>query len=314
MNRAFVIGVGLVLVVLLLLFSATYTVRFNQVAIKSTFGQADEEDVIREPGLKFKMPIFANRVQSFDTRLQYLQSPDEEIPTADQQSVVVRSFLIWRVDRDNVSSFARSHDSLSAAGGYLRPRFRDALSAVSAYEFNDLLGPDHRLDEVEDAVLAQLAGLREVGIEPVAVGISQLQLPPKATQAVLKRMDETRTALADAERSKGLSEAERIESNAKTLAEAITSFAAARAEDIRAESGRQAAEYLARMSEDPELAKFLVWRDALAASLRNNTTFVIELTKAPFHLLNLRAETDGQGIPQPEEGSEIEMARRRGED
>lgn len=41
MTRAFAVVVGLLLLVLLVLFSTTYTVRFHEVAVKTTFGKEE---------------------------------------------------------------------------------------------------------------------------------------------------------------------------------------------------------------------------------------------------------------------------------
>ena len=43
----------------------------------------------------------------------------------------------------------------------------------------------------------------------------------------------------------------------------------------------------------------LAWLDTLKASLTGSTTFVTDMTKAPFHMIDLDAPTDGNGIPQP---------------
>jgi len=302
MNRIIVMTAGIVLLVLLLLFSSTYTVAFHEVAIKSTFGQSSEDDVISEPGLKFKLPIFADRVNTIDTRLQYLQSPDEEILTADQQTVVVRGFLMWKVDVDNALVFDRSYDGLDQAESDLRTIFRDALSsAVSQFAFDELLGSESRLAEAEQAVVAQLGRLTGRGIEPVAVGISQLQLPPKATTAVLQRMNATQSTLAEAARSKGKSEAERIDSQATTLASTIRSFAQQRAEAIRAQSNERKREIYEEMSEDEELAIFLTWLDTYRAILSGYSTFVVETNRAPFHLADPATKRTERGIPMPEE-------------
>ena len=80
MNKAFAVIAGLVLVGLLLLFSATYTVSYNEVAIKTRFGRTSAGSVITDPGLKFKLPVFAERVTKLDTRLQILQTPLEDRP------------------------------------------------------------------------------------------------------------------------------------------------------------------------------------------------------------------------------------------
>lgn len=300
MNKVIALSVGGVLLILLLLFSSTYTVSFHEVAIKSTFGKASDEDVITDPGLQFKLPIFADTVQKFDTRLQYLQSPDEEIGTADQQTVVVRAFLMWRVDPANALAFQTNYASVEEARALLRDDFRDAMSEVGKFSFDDLLGPDSRIEDAENAVHDKLGDLREQGIKVEAVGISHLKLPPKATQAVLNRMKATRTKLAEAERSRGKSEAERIESDARTMASAIQAFAEQLAEEIRAKSNEQAARHMTTMSEDEDLAIFLVQLDALRATLSKNLTIFVEDSVAPFHMMNLLAPLSDKGIPVPD--------------
>ena len=115
MNKALAMTVGIALLVLLLLFSMTFTVAYHEVAIKSTFGKSDADDVITEPGLEFKLPIFADRVVKYDTRLQMVDSPEEELQLADGQTIVIRGFLLWRVDRENARQFANSYATVDEA-------------------------------------------------------------------------------------------------------------------------------------------------------------------------------------------------------
>ena len=108
MNKVFAVIVGLLLLVLLVLFSTTYTVRFHEVAVKTTFGK--EEMVKDDPGVHFRFPLFIDRVSKYDKRIQRVETPLVEAPTADGQSVVARAFLMWRVAPDNVVRFAQSED------------------------------------------------------------------------------------------------------------------------------------------------------------------------------------------------------------
>ncbi len=303
MNRFFAIGIGVLLLVVLLLFSMTYTVSFHEVAIKSTFGRSSDEAVITEPGLKFKWPIFADRVTKYDTRLQLLESPLEEKPTLDGQSIVVRAFLMWQIDVDSARSFHDNYDTVDEARPFLQDQFREALSAISQFSFDDLIGNQSKLIEAEQAVLANLQGLREQGIEPVTVGVSQLMLPSRATRAVLSRMEVSRNTLATAERVKGETEANAIKDNARTTADKIVAFAEQVAGSIRNESNEQKRKYFEQMS-DPEareLALFLVWVDALELALSNNTTLILEDNMAPFHLMDPNARTSPNGVPLPAE-------------
>jgi regulator of protease activity HflC (stomatin/prohibitin superfamily) len=304
MNRALAVGVGLILVVLLLLFSTTYTVRFNQVAIKATFGQTDKNSVVRAPGLHFQWPIFIDKVTKLDTRLQLVESPHEEITTADGLQIVVRAYLLWRIHEGGEMDFFEDYSSIEGATQRLPGQFRTAFTgALSQYDFDDLVGQESRLAAAEEAIRTAMAGtLLEGGIEPVAVGISQVMLPAKTSRAVLQRMQATRNVRAEAERYKGNAEAERIQSEAKTMADKIRAFATQRAEEIRALGEVQAAKYLEQMSQDKEseeLAVFLVWLNALKRALGHNTTAVLPADIAPFHLLTPGETAGGGPIPQP---------------
>ena len=53
------------------------------------------------------------------------------------------------------------------------------------------------------------------------------------------------------------------------------------------------------MQKDSELAILLAWRDTLRDSLTGNTTFITDTTRAPFHLLDLEAPTNANGLPMP---------------
>ena len=57
MKKATAIIVGLVILGVLILFSMTYTVSYNQVAIQSTFGKVNDGSIVREPGLHFRLQI-----------------------------------------------------------------------------------------------------------------------------------------------------------------------------------------------------------------------------------------------------------------
>ena len=297
-NRVLAIGVGLVLVVMLLMFSTTYSVKFHEVAVKTRFG-ASQAEPISEPGIHFKLPIFADRVETFDKRLQLLQAPTEELPTADGQSLIVQAFLLWKIDPDEAIQFSRAYGSIEAAEPQIRDRFRQAMSAIGQYRFDQLVGDSHQLAQAEQDILDNLAELRAQGVEPVRVGISQLLLPPKATGSVIRRMQATRKKLAEIERVNGSSEAQLIVSKANAQAEKIRAFAEQRAQEIRNLGTDQAAEYLTAMSEDEELAIFLVWLDTLKASLSDNMTAVLPIAYAPFHLLDLSTPLSSTGVPQP---------------
>jgi membrane protease subunit HflC len=196
-------------------------------------------------------------------------------------------------------NFFRSHGSAEVAKGSIDGQFRDALSVLSSYSFDELTGATNKLSAAETSILDRLTTLKASGIVPVSVGINRLLLPPKTTTAVLNRMQARRETLAEQRRAKGMADAEAIRAEARAKHDKIMAFASQRAEDIRAEGEAQAAEYLQQMGEDEELAIFLAWLDALETSLSQNTTLVLESNVAPWHLMNLDSETQVGEIPKP---------------
>ncbi len=303
MNKLIAVVIGAALLLLLLLFSTTYTVSYHQVAIKTRFGQTGEgdESVVREPGLKFKLPFFADRVELLDTRVQLIESPLKTAPTADDQQVVIKAFLLWRVDEegDGPVQFMRSYADRADAEEKLRDQLESALSAASRYTFNDFIGENNKVAEIEDAVQQELTRNLSTGVAPVMVGFSQIMLPQKTSVAVLRRMSAERESLARSERSKGQAEAARIRGLANTKMEKIRAFAGQRAEDIRAKGNTKAEEYLKEMNAAPELAIFLTWLDALEKMLSQYTTIVLDTSSAPTHLLDLKSPQSPSGIPMP---------------
>lgn len=299
MSKAVAVIVGLLLLVLLVLFSTTYTVRFHQVAVKTTFGK--EQTIQRDPGVHFRWPLFVDRVKTYDTRIQLVETPMVEAPTADGQSVVVKAYLMWQVDPDNVLRFANSYpDKMSDADQALRDHLQTAVKGgLGRYAFDDLIGADNSLPQAEQEILGQMAALDSIGIQPVTVGISQLVLPAKTTKAVLKRMQATRQRLAEAERTRGNSEAVGIRSEAQSTVDKLRGFANQRAQELRQAGDRKAAELLAAMSVDEDLAIFLVWLETLEESLRDNTTVFLTDEWAPFHLMNQANSGQRGHIPQP---------------
>ena len=301
MKRPIAIFSGIALLLILLLFSMTYTVSFHEVGIRSRFGQTSEDSIVRDAGLHFRLPFFADTVTLLDTRMKIHQSPLELLQTADGQQIVVKAYLLWQVDSDGTAplNFFRSHGSAEVAKGSIDGQFRDALSVLSSYSFDELTGATNKLSAAETSILDRLTTLKASGIVPVSVGINRLLLPPKTTTAVLNRMQARRETLAEQRRAKGMADAEAIRAEARAKHDKIMAFASQRAEDIRAEGEAQAAEYLQQMGEDEELAIFLAWLDALETSLSQNTTLVLESNVAPWHLMNLDSETQVGEIPKP---------------
>jgi membrane protease subunit HflC len=150
---------------------------------------------------------------------------------------------------------------------------------------SDLVSGDEkgsRLPELEAAMLTDLKGtadnaaaLSTYGIEPVAVGISGLTLPPETTREVFKTMKAARDKIANSINVQGTSDAARIRSEADSNARKIEAFASELATTIRRQGDVEAAKFLGEMKQDPQLAVFIQNMDFLRNFTGKRTTLVL---------------------------------------
>lgn len=303
-KRSSAIALGLAIVAVLVLYSTTYTVNFHEIAIHTRFGKP--AGVEREPGLHFKLPFFVDSVTKIDRRKQFVESPLVQAATRDGLQVMVQAYLFWQVkDTDDAAqAFSNSYGgSLDEATKSLEQTLSGAVKAVSGFSFDELVGPNAKLADAEKAILAGVAGQTKVGIEPIAVGLSQVVLPQKTTVSVLSRMSEVQNTLAKLEGAKAASQAEALKSQASSQADTIRAFATQWASRIENKGNAEATVYYEKMKEHSDLATFLAWIDAMKAGLRGSTTYVGDTSQAPFHLFNLNSRVDKNGIPQPPEAA-----------
>lgn len=302
MNKTVAIIVGVLLLIVLVLFNTTYTVNFHEVAIKTRFGAA--EGVERDAGLHFKAPFFIDRVQTFDKRLQLVDSPLETVQTRDGQQVLVQAFVLWRIAEDDqaIERFANQFETIEAASKAIESQLSSAVRVVGSFRFDELIGVGNRLDDAEALILEELKKGSLAGVQLTSVGLPQIVLPPKTSTAVLRRMKATQERLAETERYRGSAEADAIRSEAATIADKIRAFAERRAGEIEAEGTQAAKRYFEQMRENEELAIFLTWLDALKKSLTGYTVYVADTSRPPFHMIDLNAPQGPGGIPVPPSG------------
>lgn len=315
MQRGFRIVIAAVVVLAILAFMTTYTVRFTETAVVTTFGRADEQSVKTEPGLGLKWPYPIQSVITYDTRQRFTEAKSETLATADNRQVILQTYLVWKVN-DPLSFFrsygnggAREIDHVRQAEETLRAKLRSALAETSRYKLTELLNAGtggSKLGELEGRILESLKGggatgaLTASGITAVSVGIESMELPQAVTEAVFKSMQATQEKLAGVEGKRGETQAATIRNNAEADAQRILAFAQRDAEVIRGQGQQEAAIYLAMQKEDPRLAVFLQQLRFLRDATSNRTTLVLPLSMAGFQLLNPRVQEQlGNGVIPP---------------
>ncbi len=305
MNRYLNIAVALLLLVLLVGYMVTYTVRFNEAVIVTTFGSTSEgsvknasqpsEETVRsggESGLHFKWPWPIQQVAArYDTRVQVSEGALEQANTLDKQSVIVRVYLTWRIE--DPLQFYKQVGTNAEAEQALRTRIRDSQSLIGNYTFDQLASTEEgqiRLDELgalmKDRIQMRVNEL-SYGIRIEEVGVKNITLPGPVTQSVFARMRQERTTLAGAASTEGEADRQTLESEANNQRTIILSFANAQAARIRNLGDQQAAEQYTQFAEDQELASFLAEIEMLRRVNQNRVRFFIDADKFyPFTRLS----------------------------
>ncbi|TVQ60563.1 MAG: hypothetical protein EA379_08030 [Phycisphaerales bacterium] len=313
MRSSFMMALTALIVLGFIAYWCTFTVRFTEQAVVSTFGKATEASVRDDPRLYPKWPYPIQRVTKYDTRRRLLQIQSETQMTADDRQIIVEAFLAWRVDDplkfyqryNNAGPDARDH--FIAANANLESLMRSAMASVSNFELRELFDPTpgaSRLSDLERAILDRLtrtddAGLRmaEYGVEPVLVGINRILLPQDTTREVFERMRATRQTIAVEAQTQGESLATTIRNEADAAADRILSFASRRAEAIRVTGDSEAARWLVEFNEEPELAVFLKQLEFMRQGLGRNLTLMLPTSLPGMSVFDPRLVHDGGAIP-----------------
>lgn len=278
------------LVLVLVAYAFSYQVRFSQFAVKTHLGQADDNSIHTDPGIKFRWPWPIEEVQVYDKRLQTIDTPEGETKTRDGKNLIVGCFAVWKIDADspgNALKFYKVSTTERKAESQLRARINEARQLViGRHDMSDLFGLDEEQvranhDKIEKEMLDAAAAdiQKDYGIVVTHIGIRRISLPDAATQEVFKSMSKERDALATKYRSEGESLAKSIESRAQSASDQIMAFTMRKAEEIKSEGRRAATTYLSRIEQqDREFFIFLREMETMESMLKQRATIFFDTT------------------------------------
>ena len=244
--------VGLVLgaLLLLILSSSVFTVNETENAIKLQLGKITRSSY--EPGLHFKIPFLVESVKRFDKRLLTLDMRPQGVLTSEQKTVIVDSFVKWRI-ADPETFYTSLSGVESNAINRLSDFLRDALRNAFGNQTLQQVVSENRTDlmfAIRQAVNSQAESL---GIEVVDVRIKQVELPENVEESVYQRMEKERAAIAREIRSEGEETAKIITAGADRQRAEILASAYSTAEQTRGEGDAKSAQvYADAYSSDAE--------------------------------------------------------------
>ena len=218
MKNALTMTVGLILAAVLLVYMFLFTVRYDEVAVVTTFNRAARRPrrpprTLRPPacrptrGLPGAAASSPSRASTSagpgpsrkstptpsDSRFWRTSSAEQQ--TADGSTVILQTFVVWKID--DPLAFFRQLKTVELARERLQALLANTRSVVSQYRFDQLVNTDPqqvKLSEMEQQMLEQMRqqiGRVSYGMAVEDVGIRRM-LPARGRHRAGLRPDEGR--------------------------------------------------------------------------------------------------------------------------
>ncbi len=236
-------------VLFLVAINSVFTVKETENAIKLRLGKIQNSSY--EPGLHPKIP-FVETIKRFDKRILTLDMRPQGVLTSEQKTVIVDSFVKWRI-ADPETFYTRLSGVESNAINRLSDFLRDSLRNEFGNQTLRQVVSENRtslMSAIQQAVNTQATSL---GIEVIDVRIKQVELPENVQDSVYQRMAKERAAIAREIRSEGEETAKIIVAGADRQRAEILASAYSTAETTRGQGDAKSAQvYADAYSSDPE--------------------------------------------------------------
>jgi modulator of FtsH protease HflC len=293
MNRRWLIATDAGAALLVVANETVFVVDEGRQAVVASFGRAMR--VINPPGARqagpqIKLP-FVQQVVVLDRREMALETPVENVTSADGQPLQVGALVAWRIT-DPLAFWRVLGDEPTAADRLGRLADAALARALAPANAADIAGrrPDLAATALVD-LRARAAGER-LGVEVTDLAIRYVGLPPAGVEAADTRMRIAFQQKAGQIRAQGEARRHEIMSEAdkqsvETLAKADEQAAAVRGAGEAQAAGLYAAAY----GKDPDFARFYrtmrAYEEALA---QPSVTLVISPDSDFFRFLKLGAK------------------------
>ncbi len=230
------------LAVLVLAYASLFTVNQRERALLFRLGEVVRTDF--KPGLYVMVPIL-NNVRKFDARIQTLDAEPEEYLTVEKKSVLVDSFVKWRIV-DVARYYRATGGDQARAGGNLFQIIKKGLRDEFAKRTLQSVVSGDRAEIIDSVKIEATEQAKEFGIEVVDVRLRRVDLPKEVSGSVYDRMRTERARAARDFRARGAEAAERIKADADRQRTVIVAEAYREAERVRGEGDARAADIYAQ--------------------------------------------------------------------
>jgi len=272
------VAVGIVVLALIVLSGAVFTVDQTEQALVLYFGQPVR--VIDRPGLHVKIPFFQS-VVDLDNRILDLESAQQEVLASDNQRILVDAFVRYHIA--DPLKFYQTVGSVARANNQLGSILNSALRRVLGEATLPQIVRDQRAQlmvKIRDLVNNEGGRL---GVTVNDVRIRRADLPAELSEKIYGRMQSERARQAAEYRAQGSEEYQTIKAKADRDVVVLRADAQRQADTLRgagdADRNRIFAEAYGR---DPKFFSFYRTMQAYTSSLRPDRTRLVLTPDSDF--------------------------------
>ena len=273
------------------LVNAAFSVHQTQMAIVLQFGEVQR--VIKEPGLKFKIPLIQS-VTYLDNRVLVLDNNPVIVDVGEQERLRVDAFARYRIDDallfyQTVRVRGRADERLST---FLDSSIREVVGDVGRRAV--ISGERRSVMERIKGLVQTAANNARLGVDIIDVKIRRADLPDQNSQAVFNRMKAERQQEAQLSRAEGEEIARRVRAEADRTVTVLLANAERQAQQTRGEGDAlRNAIFACAFGADPDFFSFYRSMQAYEKSFQNRDTTMVLSPESEF----FRFFADPAGAP-----------------
>ncbi len=253
--------------------NSVFVIKENQYGLVREFGRI--ERVISEPGLYLKIPFIQEKDMVTKELLLY-DIAKSDVITKDKKSMIVDSFVLWRVTDPKTFAQTLNTSAVNAEGRINVVVYNAIKNVISSMAQSDIIAARGR--ELTDYIMQNVSGISQYGIEIATVEIKLLDLPEDNKDAVFERMISERENMAATYTAEGNSEAQVIRNTTDKETALLVSEAEKKAEILKAEGEAEYMKIMAESYDSPQKAEFYSFirsLDALESAIQGGDKTII---------------------------------------
>jgi membrane protease subunit HflC len=228
--------------IILVIRASVFTVREDQLAIKSTGGEIVQSNF--QPGLHFRIPL-VNVIWRFDKRILTKMYSGQRFLTSEQEQLDVDFYVKWRIANLRLF-YETTSGSEDVANARLGETIKNSIKSVVTQRTLQQVVRAERAEFTDAMMKTARPYAEQLGVELVDVRITKIDLPQQVQDSVYDRMRATFKAQAAKLRAEGVEASDRIKAEADKERTEILADASRQASETRGQGDALASEVYAK--------------------------------------------------------------------